>query len=69
MRFDAITSQAQREAQARYDAENTKQITLKLNLKTDSDILAHLEEKKAAKGGKQGYIKELIRNDMKKQGK
>ena len=38
MKWNANTSQAQLEAQARYDSENTKQITLKLNVKTDADI-------------------------------
>lgn len=51
--------------QERYDRANTKQITLKLNVKTDADILEHLN----AAGNKQGYIKQLIRADIKKQGK
>ena len=29
--------------QARYDAKNTKRIVLKLNIKTDADILAKLD--------------------------
>lgn len=49
------------ERQARYDKENTKQIILKLNLNTDSDILEKLD----AVDNKQGYIKELIRKDLK----
>ena len=60
MRWDAKTSQAQREANARYDADNTKQISLKLNLSTDADILEWLGKK----SNKQGYIKELIRWDL-----
>lgn len=52
-------------AQARYDEAHTVQITLKLNLKTDADILARLAEQPATSGGKQGYIKKLIREDMK----
>ena len=47
-------------AQEKYDAQNTTQIKLKLNLKTDADILEQL----AKVGNKQGYIKELIRKDM-----
>lgn len=46
----------------KYDAANTVQLKLKLNKKTDADILARLEKS----GNKQGYIKELIRADMKK---
>ena len=45
---------------AAYDRENTKQIKLKLNRKTDLDIIEHLEQKKNT----QGYIKELIRKDI-----
>lgn len=48
--------------QAKYDAVNTQRVQLKLNKKTDVDILTHL----AKVGNKQGYIKELIRADMKK---
>lgn len=47
---------------AKYDAAHTMQLKLKLNKKTDADILARLEKS----GNKQGYIKELIRADMKK---
>ena len=52
----------QYEPQARYDAANTLQIALKLNKKTDADILKRLE----AVGNKQGYIKDLIRADIAK---
>ena len=47
-------------AKLRWDAEHTTQIKLKLNDRTDADILARLEKV----GNKQGYIKELIRADM-----
>lgn len=47
-------------AQVKYDAANTIQFKMKLNKKTDADILAQLEKV----GNKQGYIKELIRKDM-----
>jgi len=40
---------------------NTKGIYLKLNRKTDADILRLLDEVK----NKQGYIKALIRKDLK----
>lgn len=48
------------ERQARYDGANTKQIHLKLNLKTDADIIEKLEQVESI----QGYIKELIRSDI-----
>ena len=54
------SSEAQIRAAAKYDKANTKSVFLKLNVKTDADILAHLE----TVGNKQGYIKNLIRNDM-----
>lgn len=48
------------EAQARYDAKNTRQIKMKLNLKTDADILAWLDQQES----KQGAIKQAIRKMM-----
>ena len=53
-------SKAQLRAQAKYDKDNTVQIKLKLNKKTDADIIACL----AAADNVQGYIKELIRADI-----
>ena len=55
---------AKRKAIQKYDAENTKQIHLKLNLKTDADILEWLDSQKSI----QGYIKALIRKDIRKEG-
>lgn len=49
---------------ARYDAKNTRRIAIKLNIGTDSDILAKLD----ALENKQGYIKSLIRKDLIKEG-
>ncbi len=46
----------------KYDRENTVQIKLKLNKKTDADILQKLEES----GNKQGYLKALVRQDIEK---
>lgn len=51
---------AKRRAIRKYDSANTKQITLKLNLNTDKDILDKLEKT----GNVQGYIKSLIREDL-----
>ncbi len=55
-----MVTKAQIKAQAKYDKENTKQVILKLNLNNDADILAKLKDEK----NKQGYIKELVRRDM-----
>lgn len=54
------TTKAQRAASARYDRENTKQVSVKLNTRTDAEMLAHL----AAQPNVQGYIKRLVREDM-----
>lgn len=48
--------------QAQYDKDNTTQVKFKLNNKTDEDILTFLN----SLPNKQGYIKALIREDMKK---
>lgn len=45
---------------ARYDAEHTRQIVLKLNRRTDADILRKLDDVP----NKQGYIKQLVRADI-----
>ncbi len=55
-------TEAHRQANKRYDEKNTKQIKLKLNYNTDSDILERLSEV----DNMQGYIKQLIRADIKK---
>lgn len=55
-----MTSKAQLKASAKYDKSNTKQVILKLNLKTDNDIINKL----GSVNNKQGYIKSLIRKDI-----
>ena len=52
-----MASESQRKASAKYDQGNTVMITLKLNRKTDADIIDWLSRKK----NKQGAIKDLIR--------
>lgn len=54
-----MITEAQKRAQKKYDAANTKQFVLKLNRKTDAEIIARLE----SVGNIQGYIKDLIRRD------
>lgn len=56
------SSDARKRAVSKYDASHTKQIKLKLNLETDKDILERLDEVE----NKQGYIKALIRSDIKR---
>ena len=55
---------AEKRAKEKYDKANTVQIKLKLNSKTDKDILEALEKS----GNKQGYIKKLIRADLQSKG-
>ena len=55
---------SQRKASAKYDAANTVQFKVKLNNKNDADIIEHLKNQP----NKQGYIKDLIKEDMKKSG-
>lgn len=55
-----VATEAQIKAQKKYDAANTKQLHLKLNRRTDWDVLEKLDSVPS----KQGYIKELIRADL-----
>ena len=58
-----MPTQAQRDAQKRYDLNNKdkfRSVFLKLNKESDKDILDKLD----SVDNKQGYIKELIRKDL-----
>ena len=55
-----MASAAQLKAQAKYDKTHTRTVLLKLNLTTDADILSRLDEVH----NRQGYIKSLIRKDV-----
>ena len=59
--MEGKTTEAQKRATLKYEKANTRQYHLKLNLKTDADIIARF----AQKGSVQGYIKDLIRRDIK----
>lgn len=54
------TTDAQRASVKKYDAANTRFVGLKLNHKTDADILAKLE----SVDNMQAYIKSCIRADL-----
>lgn len=60
------TSEAQRRAVAKYDAENTKFYGLKLNINKDADIIDKFEEERRLhpKKGVQDYVKRLVRDDI-----
>ncbi|MGX8716285.1 MAG: nucleotidyltransferase family protein [Lachnospiraceae bacterium] len=55
-----MVSEAKKKAQLRYDKYNTRQIILKLNTKTDADIIGKLDNA----GNKQGYLKDLVRANL-----
>ena len=55
-------SKAQLKAQKKYDAENTKAYYIKLNKKSDADVIEKLD----TVDNRQGYIKRLIRDDISK---
>ncbi len=48
------------QSQKKYDKANTQRLYFKLNVKTDADILERLNKVPS----KQGYIKQLIRDDI-----
>ena len=54
------TKEARQRANMKYQATNTTQIKFTLNNKTDKDILQKLD----SVGNKQGYVKQLIREDI-----
>lgn len=54
---------AHKRAQLKYNSANLVQISLKINRKTEADIMEKLE----SVDNKQGYIKQLIREDIKKE--
>lgn len=53
-------SEATKRAVRKYDERMTRQFNLKLNIKTDADVIKKLD----SIANKQGYIKRLIRMDM-----
>ena len=55
-----MTTEARKRATAKYQQANTRQFIMRLNKRTDSDIISHLDKCE----NKQGYIKSLIRADM-----
>lgn len=56
----STASPAHNRATAKYNKANTKQYQIRLNLKTDSDLIAKIE----SVPNKLGYIKQLIRDDI-----
>ena len=57
-----MTTEAQKRATAKYDAANTTQLKIKLNKRTDKDVIDRLNTVE----NKSSYVKSLIRDDIKK---
>lgn len=57
-----MVSEAQRRAIRKYDRKNTRVFCFKFNKRTDADIIERLN----TVSSKQGYVKMLIRDDIKK---
>lgn len=57
-----MPTEAQKRATIKYENANIKRVVVKLNERTNADIIQHLEKIDNV----QGYIKELILNDMNK---
>lgn len=58
----SMVSEAQKRNAAKYQAENTKVITIRVNKKLEPELLEWIE----SKSSKSKYILDLIRKDMKK---
>lgn len=56
------TKEARRRAEKKYQAENTKLLQIRLNFRTDQDILAKLSSEESMSG----YVKRLIREDIRR---
>lgn len=59
-----MTTEARRRASAKYDRENTRRVSIKLNVNTDRELLDYL----STLSNVQGHIKSLLRLDMLAQG-
>ena len=60
-----MASEAKIKANNKFNKANTKCVNIRLNYKTDADIIKKLDEVES----KMGYIKDLIRKDMQAQKK
>ena len=55
-----MITEAQKAAQARYDAKTARYVSMKLNANTDKDIINRIY----SEANVQGYLKRLIREDI-----
>lgn len=56
------TREARRRAEKKYQAANTKLLQIRLNFRTDQDILEKLSKEESMSG----YVKRLIREDIRR---
>ncbi|MBR0463464.1 MAG: hypothetical protein IJJ23_03670 [Clostridia bacterium] len=61
-----MATEAQHRASAKFAAAHIVQVSLKLNDNQDADIIERLAQMMGTEEGKQGYIKRLIREDMRR---
>ena len=59
-----MVSEAKKAAKARYDAKTAYKVSLKLNANTDAALIELLQRQPNI----QGYLKELIRKELKNRG-
>lgn len=59
-----MVSETKKRNNKKWDKNNTKSFSVKLFLKTDKDIIEHLQKIE----NKNAYIKQLIRKDIKNRG-
>lgn len=59
-----MDSEAERRAKVRYQKKVMRQVSLKLNMNQDKELIDKLDRVSNV----QGYIKELIRQDIEKNG-
>lgn len=60
-----MSTDAQKRASLKYNVNNTTRVYVQLNNKTDADVIAKLNTVES----KNGYIKELIRRDIRHESK
>ena len=61
-----MASRAQVKASVKYNKEKTILVSLRLNKETDKDIITRLRSPVDINGSKSGYIKQLIREDIRR---
>ncbi len=58
-----MVTEARKRANRKYDEQNTRSYHLKMNIRTDKEIIERLAQQESI----QGYIKRLVLEDIKKE--